>query len=1042
LKFHTYIILFFLLSSSLLASSIYTEEEQEWIKNNPIVNFGADYKWPPFDFADSNGEHTGLSSDYLKLISKKTGLKFNIQTGSWAKVLNDMQEKKFDGLSCAVETEERKKYLNFSLPYLSVPMVVMAKKDDNSINSIQDLSTKVVSVNKNSYIHEWMRNKHPNTKLHLSNSNEKSLELLSLGKVDAYIGNLSVATYIMNKYLINNLKIVEKFKNYQTSLSIAIDKDKKILFSIINKTIKNITQQEHQIIKDKWKNSLGKIDDAEEKINFTAKQKEWIKNHKTIKYVIDNHWKPIEFFSLEKGHSGVTRSYIELIAKKTGLNLKLIPTKVWSSSVEKINSREADLYTCVAQIKSRKKYVNFSTSYLKLPQVIITKLDIDYVENIKGLYGKTVALVKGYYITELIKSQHKEIKVLEVQNGSEAFKAVTKGDAYAYIEMLPVASHFIQKKGYSNLKISGVSGYDAEFSMALRNDWDKTGIEIINMALNSITEKEKNNIYNKWINVKYNQEIDYTLLWQALIIFLIFISASLYWNRKLSIEIKKRIFTQNELIEANKKLEKAKYMAQSANKAKSDFLSNMSHEIRTPMNAILGFAELLDDNIEDKRLKSFVKPIRSSGETLMILINDILDLSKIESGKLEIVKSQTNIKNLLEEIHNIFQLQAEKKGINLSLELDDTLPASLLLDEVRVKEVMINLIGNALKFTDKGYIKTIVNVENVYDHISKIDLSIKVEDTGIGIDKSQQESIFNIFEQSNNQDIKKYGGTGLGLAISKRLVTLMDGTLKVRSDVGKGSIFIANLKNIDIASLTDNTTNKEDRDYTHLHFETSTILVVDDIKENRDLIVASFIDTKIEILEAKDGQEAVDIAKSTHLNLIFMDIRMPVMDGYRATRLIKEFVDIPIIALTASIMQDDLDKIKDARFDGYLRKPVSKNELFKEIAQFIKYDNSTIVNKKSSNIIIDNSEELQLFLHQADSMVDTLYQDALHNNDLDLITLFCKELHNLATKYNIDYLVTYSQNLLDKVELFEIDSIITMLKEYESIINTLKKRVN
>ncbi len=1033
-------LLLFLSSSFLFSSVDFTKDEKRWIKNNPVVKLGADYRWPPFDFIDANGEHTGLSSEYIKLISKKSGLQFKIETGVWADVLKNMQNKKYDGLTCAVETDERKKYLKFTTPYLSVPMVIIAKKELKGIENIESLYDKTVSINKGSYIHEWLRTKYPQIELHLTNSNEASLEAVSLGEAEAYVGNQAVATFIMNKNLLTNLTIVKRLQGFDTAISIAIDRDNMKLFNIIQKILNNITPQEHQAIKQKWNKNKKSQDEL---LAFTKEEKKWIQEHKTIRYVIDNHWRPIEYFSKEtQEHQGITSEYIKIISQKIGIDFKLIHTDTWMQSVDLINKKEADMYSCVSITDERKKVIKFSNHYLKFPQVFVTTKDVNYVGNIQELYNKTIVLIDGYSITTTIEKEHPKIKIIKAKNITEAFKLLTKGEAYAYIDSLPVASYYIQKDGYSNLKISGMSNYDFKFRIALRDDWSNVGIDVINKALSSITEEQKSEIYNKWLHVKYDKEVDYTLLWQIAGVFVFFILWSLYWNAKLSSEVKKRKQAQVELLKINEKLKIATNKAEAASKAKSDFLSNMSHEIRTPMNAILGFAELLDTQIEDKKQKSFIKTIRNAGETLLFLINDILDLSKIESGKLEIVKHRVNIKELLEESINIFKLQAEQKGLKLELILDENIPKSLLLDSFRVKEIIINLIGNAIKFTEDGYIKLIVLVDDIYEHKSKIDLTLKIKDSGIGIEKSNIEKIFNIFEQSQNQDVRKYGGTGLGLAISKKLAILMDGTLAVESKVGVGSTFILCLKNIDIASVSnEDGDSKIATNYDFVKFKKAVLLVVDDVNENRKLVRENFNNTDVEVIEAINGSEAIEMIKEIDVDLILMDIRMPVMDGYSATRFIKEFSKVPIVALSASMMQDELKKLDGGRFDGYLRKPVTKNELFKEVSRFLDYED--IISKRENNTLLEiaDMKELSDFLNSTDVEVTELYEDAIKTNDLKLIEEFTKKLEELSLKYNIKHMLDYSELLQEKIDTFEINSITTMLQDYKKKIEELKSKL-
>ena len=229
-------------------------------------------------------------------------------------------------------------------------MVIVTKRGNDELKKLDDLKGKTVSVNKDSYIHEWLETKYPDIKLKLSHSNEESLEMLSLGKVDAYVGNLAVSTYIINKDLLNNLKIVAKIDEFQTAVSIAIDKEKPLLFSIIQKSVQSISLQEDQEIKSRWSENLSISDEL---LKFNEKEQAWIDKHRTIRYVIDNDFEPLEYLSNNGAiYSGIASSYMELLAKKTGITFVRVPTTVWSQSVEKINAREADMYSCLTETAS------------------------------------------------------------------------------------------------------------------------------------------------------------------------------------------------------------------------------------------------------------------------------------------------------------------------------------------------------------------------------------------------------------------------------------------------------------------------------------------------------------------------------------------------------------------------------------------------------------------------------------------------------------------------------------------------------------------
>ena len=258
-----------------------------------------------------------------------------------------------------------------------------------------------------------------------------------------------------------------------------------------------------------------------------------------------------------------------------------------------------------------------------------------------------------------------------------------------------------------------------------------------------------------------------------------------------------------------RELVQSKIDAEKANNSKSVFLANMSHEIRTPMNSILGFTEILDGQIIDKQHKEYLRSINSSGKALLTIINDILDLSKVESGKINIEYNAVNLHHIISDMQYIFSQKAEDKGLNLVLDIDPNIPKALLMDEARIRQILVNLIGNAIKFTSSGYVKILAKIISDGTIHSFCNIEFEVEDTGIGIPEGEQDKIFNAFEQVENQSNTKYGGTGLGLAITRRLVELMGGSISIKSQYKKGAKFKISFPKVFIASISDTETEDE-----------------------------------------------------------------------------------------------------------------------------------------------------------------------------------------------------------------------------------------
>jgi PAS domain S-box-containing protein len=381
-------------------------------------------------------------------------------------------------------------------------------------------------------------------------------------------------------------------------------------------------------------------------------------------------------------------------------------------------------------------------------------------------------------------------------------------------------------------------------------------------------------------------------------------------------------------------------MAQQANRAKSEFLANMSHEIRTPMAAVLGYADILLEHLEDPDDRASIQIIKRNGEHLLELINDILDLSRIEAGKLQVELEELELIPFIRDIQSLMCIRAAEKQLPFSVRFDGRVPSTITSDATRLRQILINLLGNAIKFTENGSVQLVVRYCDHPQHW----LEFEVVDTGIGISHEQLERLFQPFTQGDNSVTRSFGGSGLGLAISKRLVEMLHGQLSVRSQMGKGSSFYvgiplqaANLQLIQ-ADSTDETAERDQP--SGCRRLNCSALVVDDRRDVRYISQHFLEQAGAQVQTAEDGQRAIQMAvaalqKGRPFDIIIMDMQMPVLDGYQAARRLRELgIEKPIIALTADAMKGDREKCLAAGCDDYLSKPIEHLAFLDLVARY------------------------------------------------------------------------------------------------------------
>jgi signal transduction histidine kinase/CheY-like chemotaxis protein len=502
---------------------------------------------------------------------------------------------------------------------------------------------------------------------------------------------------------------------------------------------------------------------------------------------------------------------------------------------------------------------------------------------------------------------------------------------------------------------------------------------------------------------------------------------------------------EKELLEARRK-------AEEANRAKSEFLANMSHEIRTPMNAILGFSEILMDSVKDEENLLHLSTIMSSGRTLLSIINDILDLSKIESGHMEVAEEDVYLHTTLNEIVQTFYPKAREKNLKLNLEITPGVPETIFLDDMRLRQILFNLLGNAIKFTQEGYIKLRARNTPSENVPGLTDLILEVEDSGIGISDAQQKQIFESFYQVESNITRRYEGTGLGLSITLKLARLLGGEMEVESTPGEGSIFRVVFKDVEEVTA-GSAPEQQEWSSEGVYFEPARLLIVDDVRYNRDLVRNYLEHYAIDIIEAEDGWEGFHKALQYRPDLVLMDLRMPEVNGYEATENIKKNDDIShinVVAFTASSMKHDEHEIEKI-FNGYLRKPVSRAQLLYMLTQNLKHgyhkaaaresnpekaEEAAVAETRAAAVADhpETPEDLKSFSEAFQTGLQDLFEELGDFMDLELLEQFLADFRVMAEKNNISRFNIYLEQVERAGREFDFDL-------YERSIQQLKSEL-
>jgi len=870
-----------------------SEEERAYIQNHPVISFAAEYDNYPISFYNKHEkEFQGIAYDVLKEVEAFTGLTFKITNGKnveWPELLYLLETGKVSMISDLLQTKEREGLFIWPKTAIMTDNFALISKSDYPDIKINNIQSVRVGLIKDSAYASLFRNwfaDHKNT-VEYGSSND-AFNALDRGEVDLVMANLIQLLMLTNYYERSGYKANIVF-DYSSECTFGFNKNETVLCSIVDKALRLIDTKG---ISGQW---MRKTFDYRVKLGYL---------HRLLL---------------------ITAAVLLLIilALLIFFFQRKRLTEIWLEDI---------VYKRTTEIHKQHKLVSLVNNVA----VLLLESDAwDYKQTI----SKGMEMIARHIIVDRISVWQNHGK----EDGNLHYKLVcswaNKGlpdlDAdsdFAYKDIMPNWEVLFNKGGYVNDIIDNLTEPE-KTSMSL--------FKIQSIIAFPIFLKDQFWGYISFDDYETKRvfpdtELSILRSWGLL-------AVGAIQRGEIAFDMRQ---TLTELVKLQVELETALEAAEAANRAKSTFLANMSHEMRTPMNAIIGMVAIAKPAVDIGRKDYCLTKIEDASRHLLGVINDILDMSKIEAGKFELSPVEFDFEKMIRRVVDVINFRVDEKKQKLNVRIDDTIPHTIIADDQRVAQVITNLIGNAVKFThESGIISLDARFLGEENNLCTVEVS--VSDNGIGIDAKQQERLFTSFQQAEASTTRRYGGSGLGLAICKNIVEMMGGKIWLKSELGKGSVFTFTIKAKKGGSSEEKEralSGREKKKETNIDgiFTGRRILLAEDVEINREIVIALFEPTGLEIDCAVNGKDAVRKFNENQdkYELIFMDIQMPEMDGYEATRRIRAMdspkaKNIPIIAMSANVFKEDIERCIQSGMNGHVGKPLNFDDVLEKLKSFL-----------------------------------------------------------------------------------------------------------
>lgn len=766
--------------------------ERSWLAEHPVIRVSTKTEWAPIDLYTYEGQFRGLSGDYLGLIAQRLGVRFEFKpAATLADSFAALRSGEADLVPSVARTPGREIFLEYSQPYLDVPNVYVARRGVGDVGQSQAMAGLRIAYEQGYSVLLLLRERHPQAQLVEFPDSAAALRAVSEGRADVYLGALPTTSFLVEKLLLTNLEVRSPSHSGQSALHFGVRKAAWPLRGILDKALASITLSERQEIHRRWVPLHSLLADPSPPLQLSPAEQRLMLTMPPVRVGYEVDYRPYTFRGEDDRLAGMANDYLRLLADKIGLPLGTPQGGTWTEVFGQARRGEVDLLVAVAANEERRKEFLFVGPWLSTPNVLITPREAQPVLGLGQFSGRRVAVLRDGQTAFLLKKLHPEIEQVAVATRDDLLAAVANGSAEAaFVNATFAAERLAQGMGAALKMAAFFPELNSDLYFAVRRDQPQLA-GLLQRALASTNESERAAIAARWAVLPQPDDVGsearelLTRVLPALAAVGVALLVSLGWGLRLKREVARRQQAEDALVVARDR-------AEGLARARQDFLNVASHEIRTPVNAVIGALDQLGRQSLPPRALELATLARRAALTLSQYVNNLLDLSKSDAGELKLAPQPDALAEVLREALRAAEPLARAKGLTIDLQLDPRVALRHQVDAFRLHQVVLNLLSNAVRFSDAGRIE--LSLVWLGQDEQGQQLQIAVRDEGRGIAPEQLPRLFRAWSQAGDSAAHRDGGSGLGLALCKRLVDAMGGQIALEPAPGHGTLATVTLK--------------------------------------------------------------------------------------------------------------------------------------------------------------------------------------------------------------------------------------------------------